>query len=435
MFNLGCAVFCAVLAYFVVHIWFDPRATQARETLSARPQVDINRNTSANLAQGYKKDLEVLEKELDVQDKALAAERDELTRITDISKTLITVAGVFAFLLGAASWKFLDDQRSAAERALRAQQDLFQSQIVKLLDESNDSLKKVAVLLDEVERDFPMFGRMRNKFDRILFALESSCAQLNDEDDSYNKLDWAQVQDILYYENAMSIAPMLNIGEKSNQMSEIYRLLGAFYGSRFARDKGGEIGDSSREDLDRARFYFGRSIKLNPQSYLAYLYAGYFTQFSDDLEIAAESRDYFGAAARLDTEYQKPMISIALIELEAFNNPKAAISALADAQGRCKYNLRRPLPAIHLITYLRACAQCLIAVKPSTLPDPILLKEALASLSDACEEPSQYVCRNFTSDTNAYFHVLREQPFTSEEFGRIAAKIDSCELQNMPGYN
>jgi len=51
----------------------------------------------------YQEQLTLLEKEISIQDRALASERDELTRITDISKTLITVAGVFAFLLGAGS--------------------------------------------------------------------------------------------------------------------------------------------------------------------------------------------------------------------------------------------------------------------------------------------------------------------------------------------
>jgi hypothetical protein len=457
-FNSACLVFAIVIAFFVVRLWVDPHGVQARNDASKGSVVQSSPGWSSVPAQDYKKDVELLEREIATQDRALAGERDELTRITDISKTLITVAGVFAFLLGAGSWKLLDDQqkaareildtqREAAKVDLEAQRKAFESQIrefisnseyllKKSLGESQTSLKQVTELRDELEREFPMFGRMRSNFHRILVGLESTCSQLSDHDESYKKLDWKDVQRILYFENAISTALLLDTNEYSTQLSEIYRLLGLFYGSRFAWDKGGIIGDAPRDDLHRARFYFDRSLDLDAQKYLTYLHAGYFTQFNDDLDIACISRDHFKNAAALGSQYQKPWISIALLELEAFKDPEAAQVALDRASGREEYNVGSPFPAHNFISYLRACASCLDLIKTSGSPDPAKLQKALASLSSACANPSQYVCNNFRSDTKSFLRVLKESPLTVQQFEEIAQKVQStCAQEGLPGYN
>ena len=102
----------------MVRVRFNPAGVQARKDASAGPLVGPQGDQPIVVAPDYKKDLELLEKEIATQDKALAGERDELTRITDISRILITVAGVFAFFLGLGSWALLRDQRKDARESL-----------------------------------------------------------------------------------------------------------------------------------------------------------------------------------------------------------------------------------------------------------------------------------------------------------------------------
>lgn len=466
-FRLGCVGFGAVFVIFLFRLWIDPSGVQARNSASAGSVVQSLPANSFPI-QDNKRDLELLEKEIATQDRALAGERDELTRITDISKTLITVAGVFAFLLGAGSWKLFEDQQKAARETLEAQkeaaqvafdaeqraakhaleeqQNTFATQIRNFisaseeslnqsLQESQASLKQVSALRDEVERDFPMFGRMRSNFQRILLSLEATCSRLSDEDETYTQLRWDEVQQILYYENAISTALLLDTREQSGQLAEIYRLLGVFYGSRFACDKNGKIGSAERDDLNRARFYFDRAIGLDPQNYLAQFDAGYFTQFTDDLVVARASRDYFYGAAVLGSQYQKPLISIALLELEAFKDADAALSALDRAAERKEYNPERlGKPAVKYISYLRSCALCLKFIEGQQV-DRATLQDAMATLSTACGALSQFVCSNFSSDTASFFYVLKDNQTTSEAFRLIAEKVNSSDPQALPGYN
>jgi hypothetical protein len=447
-------------------VWFNPDGVQARKAASVGSVAGTPTDQSIVVPSDYKKDLELLEKEIATQDKALAGERDELTRITDISKVLITVAGVFAFLLGAGSWALLRDQRKDAKESLETDRQVaanaldtqrkgFESQIQEsvadskrslgvLLDESRSSLGQVRSLRDEVERDFPMFGRMRGNFQRILSGLESACSQLGEADDSYVKLEWEVVQSILFYERAISTDLLFNTSEHSKQLSEIYRLLGVFYGSRFAFDKDGKIGtvptnvreqSSFFSDLNRARFYFERSFEFDPTNYLAYFDAGFFTQFDDDLPLARISRDYFRTAAILGSQYQKPFISIALLELEAFKDAGAAQAAL-DRSLECKqYHLDRSSPAKNYISYLSACASCLRIAQSSSPEDPALLQGALLDLSSACNELGQSVYDSFGSDTKSFFHVLRNSPTTAQQFEQLAEKVRSYNRKSLPAYN
>ena len=77
---------------------------------------------------------------------------------------------------------------------------------------------------------------------KVLAGLESACSGLDETDDSYTKLTGKEVQRILYYESADFGPLSLNTSEQSKQLAEIYRLLGVFYGSRFAYDKDGKVG-------------------------------------------------------------------------------------------------------------------------------------------------------------------------------------------------
>jgi len=466
LFNIACAALAVAFITFLVQVWFNPSGVQARNDASAGPIISSPPAPNNVPSPEYKRDLELLERELSTQDRALAGERDELTRITRLSEYLITLAGVFGLVLGLGSWTILNDQRKAAKEALendrRAASDAldakrreFEAKIEESvsaskrllsdsLHDSSTSLRQVTALRDEVERDFPMFGRMKANFQKVLNGLESACSQLDEQDDAYTRLSWNEVEKILYYENAISTASLLNTTEYSSQLAEIYRLLGVFYGSRFACDKDGKIGSVPQDapgkarylhDLYRARFYFDRCLELDATNYRGYFEAGFFTQYTDDLSLARISRDYFVTAATVGKQYQKPLISIALLELEAFRDPQAALNALDSAQERKEYNIDAAYPAPNYISYFRACALCLRIVKSLVPEDSSSLQEALESLSIPCSAPNKYICANFTSDTESFFFVLKDSPLTATQFQELADKVRSSDPKNLPGFN
>jgi hypothetical protein len=245
----------------------------------------------------------------------------------------MTIAGVFTFILGAASWKTLEDQRKLAGETLESQKKLFDAELKTLLSssknlldetlqQSSDSLKQTERLRDEVERDFPMFGRIGSNFSKVLTGLAAACSKLKMDDETYKTLSWKEEQRILFYESAMSTSMLLDAESRAKELSEIYRLLGIFYGSKFCSSLPDREFSRSieRDDFYRSQFYFGRAIELDDKNYLAYLSAGYFTQYNDDLSIVEIARGYLESAAVLGPRFQKPVYMIALIELEALGD-------------------------------------------------------------------------------------------------------------------
>lgn len=334
----------------------------------------------------------------------------------------MTIAGVFTLILGAASWKALDDQRKQASESLAAQKATFEAELKAFLSSSNnlieeslnkskESLRQTEQLRDEVERDFPMFGRMGNNFSKVLIGLQVACAKLKIDDRTYSSLSWEEEQKILSYENAMSTSMLLHTNSRSKDISEIYRLLGVFYGSKFYSSLPEGQLDSSceRRDLNRSRFYFDQSIELDEKNYQTYISAGYFTQYHDP-SIAAVSRRYFEKAAVIGSRYQKPCLSIALIELEAFRSPDKALEALDEAAKRPEYDISYLFAAADYIEYIKACAYCLKARQKGSSEIIELLRQALENLTSACANNNEYVRTIFAKERNEYFAILEEHP-------------------------
>jgi hypothetical protein len=150
---------------------------------------------------------------------------------------------------------------------------------------------------EEIHADFPMFGRIRQNFTRILSELQLSCSGLEPSDDTYKKLSWHQRERIFFYERAVADTILINAQESSKQLSEIYRLLGLFYGSHHASMfmDGRNIDEAL---LDRARFYFDRAIEIDPKNYCAYSHAGHFTMYFDNPELLASSQRYLGICCK-----------------------------------------------------------------------------------------------------------------------------------------
>jgi len=123
-----------------------------------------------------------------------------------------------------------------------------------------------------------MFGRVHLNFGRVLSELTSACQNLRQEDDTYARLTWQEKQRILFYENTVADTVLLDTRYFTAELSEIYRLLGVFYGSKYAGARAKDPG-AATDDIDRARFYFDRAISFDSKRYILYSNAGHFTMY------------------------------------------------------------------------------------------------------------------------------------------------------------
>jgi hypothetical protein len=401
------------LVFGVVRVWAVPSkvpATDSTSTTQSAKSIGEQSNSTDTTIQELRGQVSEFEKEASSQEQVFAAEKEEVNQINDSAKILMTAAGIFALLLGAGSWKTLEDQRNASSENLKLQMQNLALQFSKALDESQMALEGVKRLRDELQRDFPMFGRMRNNFYQILQGLQTACIRLQPDDETYRNLDGNEEQQILFYENAIATSMLLDTKEYSLQLSEIYRLLGVFYGSRFfSKIEDGKL-PSDRDDLNRARFYFNRAIDYDPKNYLAYMHAGNFVQYPEDPDLARASTSYFQRAAVVGPDYQRPWIAIAIIELEAFRDHKKASAALKQASLRPKYEQGEDKPDRQVIAYLEACSKCFLATSLAGDDQCGVLSSALSELEPILLAPPERVQKLFPADNDGCFSIFAEWP-------------------------
>ena len=352
-----------------------------------------------------------LEAKIAEQKELLTFEKEHLSVLDNASRTLLTVAGVFAILLGLGSWKALEDQRKAAQRELETQTD------------------QITAFRKEIEKDFPMFGRVHQNFGRVLAELTSACQSLRTEDDTYERLTGQERQRILFYENTVADTVLLDTRYFTAELSEIYRLLGLFYGSKYA---GARLKDpaAAMDDLDRARFYFDKAISFDSKRYVLYSDAGHFTMYPGDSTLEEISREYLLRAAELGPSKQKAQINLALLELD--KRPDKALERLTKALSCTEYHEEKSKPKHHHVKYLQACAY---TQQAKSLGDPMkgeLLKKAVELLEEIAPLSDEWIRKAFFEgapgeepDRDMWFSGLAQDSRYADSFKAAAAKMES----------
>ncbi len=266
-----------------------PNSTSASFSQASRRPATAKSRSSSGRCRTAKDDLQKRIEQLEGSAKAeadvFAAQKEEIEYLTHLTEAMMTVAGIFALFLAAASWTALEGQRKAAQQDLIDLSGRFDK-------DSRDSLAKLDRLRDELQLDFPMLGRIQSNFMSVLLSLRTACQSLVPRDDTYGGLNWKEKQDILFYENAITTALLLNTKGYEKELSEIYRLLGIFYGSRFNSTLVDNkfLSNPDTSDFDRAHFYFERAVKLDQGSYIAYFHAG----ISPNIRRSEDSQDFTG---------------------------------------------------------------------------------------------------------------------------------------------
>jgi len=357
--------------------------------------------------------LELQQKELEAkiaeQKELLGFEKEHLSVLDNASRTLLTVAGVFALLLGFASWKALEDQRKVAQLELETQTN------------------QITAFRKEIEKDFPMFGRVHQNFGRVLAELTSACRNLRTEDDTYARLTGPEKQRILFYENTVADTVLLDASYFTAELSEIYRLLGLFYGSKYAGARVKDPG-AATDDLDRARFYFDKAISFDSKRYVIYSDAGHFTMYPGDSTLEQVSREYLLRAAELDASKQKVQINLAILELD--KRPDKALEHLSKALGCTEYLEEKSQPKHHHVKYLQACAYMQQAKSSDEPEKGKLLESAVKLLEEVAPLSDEWIRRVFSEgspgegpDRDVWFSALAQDSTFKDRFDAAAAKI------------
>jgi hypothetical protein len=417
----------------IPYLWLTPLLGQRDNRLSLAPEGSNRGRPQEPL------------KDIDNRD-LVGYEKDRLAELDNASRTLLTVSTIFALLLGLGAWKSLDDQRKFAEKNLDLQRSQFKLEFDQALTEHKQkvhhALEDIRQLREEMRLDFPMFGRMNKNFTGMLVELRGACAGLEPTDEAYSKLSWKERQRILFFEKVVADSLLLDMRDYADQLSEIYRLLGVFYGSRYS-DACIRGDPPVSDDLDRARFYFDRAIEINPDNYLAYSHAGHFTMYFRDRVLATESRNYFRLAAALNTAAQKPLLNLALLELHAFEDIGSCLSAVSEAFRRNEWELPGSAPKNHHCNYIRACALSKQTASIAHATEQFsLYEEVLSSLEEAAEHADSWICSAFTQedyqnkpDKDVFFSSVAVHPETRirQRFVQAAAKIEAVPSSQPPG--
>jgi hypothetical protein len=383
-------------------------------------------------------ELDVLRDQVGALRRQVEVEWDALKWLDTGQRTLLTIAGTFAILLGIGSWKILEDQRRGARDAIESEIATLKAQFSGAIEKADRALKDIQQTREELQEDFPMFGRMRRNFARIVQGIQSACRGLAPDDNAARRLHWEQKESILFLERAVADTLLLDMREHSEQLSEIYRLLGVFYGSRYAMlyEEAAiaaikDAGSSARLEIratvaasvpadyyERSQFYFGKAIDSSKQrSYLAYSHAGHFSMYYADHEKSRRAKQFLKAAAVCSPLKQRALVNLAILELAAFRDGEAALRALHDAEGRPEWEDTGTPSKPHVVDYMIACA--LVVRSESVVGQECdnLLDQAMARLERGVESADEWI-------KGTYFEGDYQNPGDREVYLQPLAKAE-----------
>jgi hypothetical protein len=426
----------------IVSVWAQPMLSPPAQLPKLEKSRQANTAKAAQVPTSVvelETQMQLLESRMAQEERFIDEEGQRMSFIDSSSRALMTFAGAFAILLGLGSWKILEDQRQQAKDGLANQtktfEEKFKDALSRQAEQFQQSLNTIHALRDEVHDDFPMFSKIQKNFVRILDDLRFACRGLQPLDDTYELLEWKDKQRILFYEKAIADTFLLDTRGVRVELSEIYRLLGVFYGSRYAEAYSKARGAAPKDDVERARFYFEQATDSDEGNYLAYSHAGHFTMYYDDPELAEVCRRYLLRAAQCGSKKQKPLVNLALLELRAFKNPNRCLEVLREAGVRPEWELSGSQSKNAHISYIEACA---LAEKAQGAAEPAenlhLCEAALICLETASAAADGWTKSAFcdgdyqeSPDRDGAFQQIAKHQIFVERYGVVADKIESAD--------
>jgi tetratricopeptide (TPR) repeat protein len=429
----------AAMSISIGWIWLQPLRSQPAKKTQSLPAMTRTQLTPAvpqPTIDRLATEQQVLESRLGDLRVAVDAERDRLAALDDLARTMMTIAGLITIIIGAAAWKTVEDQRTLAEKGLSAQMKEFDQQMNRHLStvksDADRALRDMERAKSEIHQEFPMFGHMRRNFERVLYGLHSACQPLKPKDDAYRVLNWRDKQRVWFYERAMASSLLLEASQHASELAEIFRLLGVFYGSKYAVGIIDQKASSpvSRDDIDRAVFYFDRALELRTNDYVTVLHAGLFTMYPKEPELLAVSREYLQRAAVVGANKQRPLVNLTILELQ-LGNSGSALDFIDQAATRKEFDEPDSPPEPNTLLYLKACA---LAIKGNQAEEPRVREECFSSSLDLLEQVSnigdEWIRNSFTEadlesepDRDLYFSQVASNPLFAERFATVSVLL------------
>lgn len=330
----------------------------------------------------------------------------KIENLKTYAEFLLTITGLFALIVGAISWKSIDEQRNTAQYELE-----------EMKKQNDRARQEIESMREGIYRELPILAAIPDNFKKILsdlsFLVNTQIKLLNRSSDyDYNQLTCEQKSKIHYYENVISFSYFLHSKENTTELSAIYSKLGLYYSSKFASTQLGneyqlsKIEDDKKADLYRSMIYLNRAIDLAPDSYNAFMAAGFCTHYSYDIDWASRSQSFYQSAIVYDQKYQRPFIALALLSLEPFKKPNESLAYLEKARNKKIYDSQSQEPPVDgYISYLESCSYCALYKYGIDTSDEIL-ERAMIKLEAAANKLDVKFSKFIYYDKDDYFYLL-----------------------------
>jgi hypothetical protein len=297
-----------------------------------------------------------------------------------------------------------------------------------------------------IARYFPLFQDMDVALGRITHKILNLLPSLDVVDGKFQQLSEQQIQEILFYEKAMSTFEFFNTEPLKSELSGMFHGLGNFYALKFkasenergrtnqAAPTSSQDKEADKQDRERARFYLDYAISKDRRNMAALNDRGYFALIIDHPENREEAARNFLASLAVDDDQQRARYNLALNEHRAKSYQKS-LEIIDVALEKTKWQ-KGPRPErIPDLWYNRACSLACLAGTKAEPESTRLLEAALKDLERvAAAEKANWVelYKSFEADLKTKAEsaekdgdliLLLQRPESAAHIRRIRQKL------------
>jgi tetratricopeptide (TPR) repeat protein len=298
----------------------------------------------------------VLKAQLDYYEKRV----DDLQRLASamlLFSTLFTaVAGITTYINVSQSVEKTSALVQDAKEQLAVSKTQAEGALQKLDSELAQLKERAKSEMEEIRKEFPMFGYMNHLITRILHELT---AVLDpdfllpgiDRNQVFSQLSPEKRQRILFYEKTVAALSMVDLREYASQVGKIYRGLGIFFGSKAY----GSVGVVDDDDLEKALFYFGQANKVDSENSATLNEMGYFIINEKKPSSLSRAEQIFRRSIDLLDNQQRARMNLGYIYILRKEYVQAN-AVLAEALQKTSWETGRDAPHLQDINYNYACS-------------------------------------------------------------------------------
>jgi tetratricopeptide (TPR) repeat protein len=315
-----------------------------------------------------------------------------------ILAALLATGALFTLLQGVFAFVSVQNFNSMVEATLKKASDAaakiddtraelkteFQRRFATVEGEAKSDIEG---LRKKLEAQFPIASRIEDSIKEALSVLPGYFQDPNWYeggnwgDNLFAKLRADQRQEILFYERVIAGCATLSPPRLDEQLSYTFRGLGSFYTSRFKTVK-------DPDDLERAKFYFGRSIRCSSSEFVSLNMLGYIARTTEPPDYD-EAERWFRKSLATRPGQQRARYNLADIAYHRDKDYQTTITHYREALQQEKWEEYRS--TLDNQTYVRFNLSCTLARSWSSSNSKYEAEEALNLLEEAIRTGAKYL--------------------------------------------